>query len=75
MSADNLKSLLESRPKVEVLQAYNIYPRHSTNIHNQLKTLERKHSAAQLSYKLAERSDRNDLKQRGVIQNDAVAPR
>ncbi|GMH80902.1 hypothetical protein TL16_g08742 [Triparma laevis f. inornata] len=74
MSADNLKSLLESRPKVEVLQAYNIYPRHSTNIHNQLKTLERKHSAAQLSYKLAERSDRNDLKQRGVIQNDAVAP-
>ena len=37
MSADNLKSLLESRPSLDALKDYNIYPKHSTSIHNQVR--------------------------------------
>ncbi|GMH47201.1 hypothetical protein TrRE_jg2691 [Triparma retinervis] len=74
MSADTVKSLLETRPTLEQLQDYGIYPKHAVGVHNQIKHLERKQSQAQLTFLLEGRAGKEELRRRGVLVNDQVAP-
>ena len=64
----------QTRPSLEQLQDYGIYPKHAVGVHNQIKHLERKQSQAQLTFLLEGRADKEELRRRGVLMNDQVAP-
>ena len=68
-----MKSLLETRPPIEILKDSGVYPKHGV-IHDKIKKLERRQSADQLNFLLQNRPDKEDLKKMRVIVNDRVAP-